>query len=117
MEQHRNLLAEKIVCENNSLRQYNKDENLNRICKDDSTLHSVSLFGTAIPARREKVQDDVLQEKRPASSILSETDIKEDEQDRDELQLLGFDLHKETTKIEETTAVYLAAKSALRFEQ
>ena len=102
MEQHRNLPAEKIVRENNSSRQYNKDENLNRICKDDSALHSVSLFETAIPARREKAQDDVQQEKRPASSILSVTDIKEDGQDRDELQLLGFDLHKETTKIEET---------------
>ena len=97
MEQHRNLPAEKIVRENNSSRQYNKDENLNRICKDDSALHSVSLFETAIPARREKAQDDVQQEKRPASSILLE-----DEQDRDELQLLGFDLHKDTTKIEET---------------
>ena len=86
MEQHRNLPAEKIVCENNSSRQYNKDENLNRICKDDSALHSVSLFETAIPARREKAQDELQQEKRPASSILSVTDIKEDEQDRDELQ-------------------------------
>ena len=102
MEQHRNLPAEKIVRENNSSRQYNKDENLNRICKDDSALHSVSLFETAIPARREKAQDDVQQEKRLASSILSVTDIKEDDQDRDELQLLVFDLHKETTKIEET---------------
>ena len=91
MEQHKNLPAEKIVRENNSSRQYNKDENLNRICKDDSALHSVSLFETAIPARREKAQDDVQQEKRPASSILSVTDIKEDGQDRDELQLLGFD--------------------------
>ena len=45
----------------------------------------------------ETAQDDIQQEKRPASSI-SVTD----EQDRDELQLLGFDLHKETTKIEET---------------
>ena len=87
--------------ENNSSRQYNKDENLNRICKDDSALHSISLFETAIPARREKAYD-VQQEKRPTSSILSVTDIKEDEQDRDELQLLGFDLHKETTKVEET---------------
>ena len=102
MEQHRNLPAEKKVRKNNSSRQYNKDENMNRICKDDSALHSVSLFETAIPARREKAQDDVQQEKRPASSILSVTDIKEDEQDRDELQLLGFDLHKDTTKKEET---------------
>ena len=85
MEQQRNLPAEKIVRENNSSRQYNEDENLNRICKDDtdSALHSVSLFEKAIPARREKAQDDVQQEKRPASSILSVTDIKEDEQDRD----------------------------------
>ena len=97
MVQHRNLPAEKIVRENNSSRQYNKDENLNRICKDDSALHSVSLFETAIPARREKAQENVQQEKRPTSSILLE-----DEQDRDELQLLGFDLHKDTTKIEET---------------
>ena len=72
---------------------------MNRICKDDSALHSISLFETAIPARREKAQDDIQQE--PASSILSATDIKEDEQDRDELQLFGFDLHKETRKIEE----------------
>ena len=85
MEQHRNLPTEKIVHENNSSRQYNRDENLNQICKDDSALHSVSLFKTAIPARREKAQDDVQQEKRPARSILSLTDIKEDEQDRDEL--------------------------------
>ena len=102
MEQHRNLPAEKIVRKNNSSRQYKKDENLNRICKDDSALHSVSLFVTAIPVRRENAQDDVQQEKRPASSILSVTDIKEDKQDRDELQLLGFDLHKEISKIEET---------------
>ena len=88
--------------ENNSSRQYNKDENVNPICKDDSALHSLSLFETAIPARREKAQDDKQQVKRPASSILSVTEIKEDEQDRDELQLLGFDLHKETTKTEET---------------
>ena len=65
MKQHRNLPAEKIVRENNSSRQYNKDENLNRICKDDSALHSVSLFENVIPARREKAQDDVQQEKGP----------------------------------------------------
>ena len=89
--------------ENNSSRRYNKDENLNRICKDDSALHSISLFETAIPARRQKAQADIQQKKkRPASSILSVTDIKEDGQNRDELQLLGFDLHTETTKIEET---------------
>ena len=40
--------------------------------------------------------------KRPDNSMLSVTDIKEDEQDRAELQLSGFDLHKETTKIQET---------------
>ena len=100
--QHRNLPAKKIVRGNNSSRQYNKDENLNRICKDDRALHSVSLFETAIPVRRGRAQDDIQQEKRPAGSILSVTDIKEDEQDRDERQILGFDLHKETTKIEET---------------
>ena len=75
MEQHRNLSAEKIVRENNSSRQYNKDENLNRVCKDDSALHSISLFETAIPVRREKAQDDIQQEKRSAASILSVTDI------------------------------------------
>ena len=57
MEQHRNLPAEKIVNETISSRQFNKDENLNRICKDDSALH-LSLFETAISARREKAQDD-----------------------------------------------------------
>ena len=31
MEQHRNLPAQEMVLENNSSRQYNKDENLNRI--------------------------------------------------------------------------------------
>ena len=101
MEQHRNSSAGKIIHENNSLRQHNKDGKVNRICKDDNALHSISLFQTAIPAGRENAQDDIQQEKRPASSILSVTDIKEDKQDRDELQLLGFDLHKETTKIEE----------------
>ena len=102
MEQHRNLSTAKIVHENNSSRQYNEDEKVNRICKDDSALHSISLFETAIPARREKAQDNLQQVKRPASAILSVTDIKEDEQDRDDLQLLGFDLHKETTKTEDT---------------
>ena len=102
MEQHRNFSAEKIVHENNSSRQYNKDENVNRICNDDSALHSMSFFETAIPARREKAQDNIQQVKRPASAILSLTDIKEDEEDRDDLQLFGFDLHKETTKTEET---------------
>ena len=52
-----------------------------------------------MPTRGEKAQDNKQQEKRPASSILSETDIKEDEQDRDELQLLAFDRLKETTEI------------------
>ena len=76
MEQHRNFSAEKIVRKNNSSRQYNKDENLNRICKDDSALHSIIFFfETAISARREKAQDDIQQEKRPAISILSVTDI------------------------------------------
>ena len=102
IEQHRNLLAEKKVQQNNSSRQYNKDENVNRIFKDDSVLHSISLFEAAIPARREKAQDDILQVKRPASSILPVTDIKEEEQDRDELQVFGFNLHKETRKTEET---------------
>ena len=102
MEQHRNFSAEKIVHENNSSRQYNKDEDVNRICNDDSALHSMSFFETAIPARREKAQDNIQQVKRPASAILSLTDIKEDEEDRDDLQLFGFDLHKETTKTEET---------------
>ena len=86
--------------ENKSSRQYNKDEN--QTCKEDSALHSMSLFGAAIPARREKAQDDIQQEKRPASSILPVADIKEEGQDRDELQLFGFDLHKETRKTEET---------------
>ena len=75
---------------------------MNRICKEDSTLNSISLFEAAIPARREKAQDDIQQEKRPTSSILPVTDIKEEEQDRDVLQLFGFDLHKETRKTEET---------------
>ena len=88
--------------ENNSSRQFNRDEDVNRICKDGSALHSISLFETAITARRVKAHDDIQQEKRPASSILSVIDNKEDEQDRDELQLLGFDLHKETKNIEET---------------
>ena len=88
--------------ENNSSRQINKDEDVNQICKDGSVLHSISLFKAAIPARRVKAHDNIQQEKRPASSILSVTDNKENEQDRDELQLLGFDLHKETTNIEET---------------
>ena len=79
MEQHRNILAEKKVHENNSSRQYNKDENVNRICKDDSALHSISLFEAAIPVRREKAQDGIKQEKRPASSILPITDNEEDE--------------------------------------
>ena len=74
----------------------------NQICKDESALHSLNLFETAIPARREKSQDGIQQEKRPATSILSVADIKEDEQDRDGLQLFGFDLHKETTNTEET---------------
>ena len=69
----------------------------NQTCKDESALHSLNLFEAAIPARREKSQ-----EKRPATSILSVADIKEDEQDRDGLQLFGFDLHKETTNTEET---------------
>ena len=90
MEQHRNLTADKIVHENSSSRQYNKDEKVNRICKDDSALHSVSLFEAAIPARREKAQDDLQQEKRPACSILPVTDVKEEDQDREELQLFRF---------------------------
>ena len=61
MEQHRNLSAEKIVRANNSSKEYNKDENVNRICKDDSALHSISLFETAIPASREKAQDGIQQ--------------------------------------------------------
>ena len=81
---------------------FNQDENINRICKDDSALHSISLFEAAIPARREKAHDNIQQEKRPASSILPVTDIKEEEQDRDELQLFGFDHQKETRKTEET---------------
>ena len=101
MEQHRNSSAEKIVLENNSSIQYNKDGNVNRI----SALHSISLFEAAIPARREKAQDDIQQDKRPASSILPVTDIKEEEQYRDELQLFGFDLHKETRKTEETRVI------------
>ena len=87
--------------ENNSSRQYNKDKNINRICKDDSALRSKSLFEAAIPARREKAQDDI-QEKRPTSSILPVTDVGEEEQDRDELQLFSCDLHRETRKTEET---------------
>ena len=76
--------------ENNSSRQYNKDENVNRVCKGDSALHSISLFEAATHAKRGKAQDDIQQEKRPASSILPVTDIKEEEQDRYELQLFGF---------------------------
>ena len=64
MEQYRNLPVQEMVLENNSSRQYNKDENLNRICKDDSALHSISFFETALPARREKAQDDVQQKKK-----------------------------------------------------
>ena len=102
MEQHRNLSAEKIVQENNSSRQYNKDENVNRICKDDSALHSTSLFEAATHPRIEKAQDDIQQENRPTSSILPVTDVGEEEQDRDELQLFSCDLHRETRKTEET---------------
>ena len=101
MEQHRNLSAEKIVHENNSIRQNHKAENANRICKDDSALHSISLFETAIPARREKAHDDIQQEERPGNTIVPETDIEENAWDRDEQQLFGYALHKETTKIEE----------------
>ena len=86
---------------NNSSRQYNKDKNVNRICKDDGAFHSISLSEAAIPARREKALNDIQQEKRPAGLILPVTD-NEDEQDIDELQLFGFDLHKETRKTKET---------------
>ena len=65
MEQHGNLSAEKIVRENNSSRKYNKDENVNRICKKNSAIHSISLFEIAFPASREKAQDDIQQEKGP----------------------------------------------------
>ena len=67
MEQHRNLSAEiiHIVRVNNSSRQYNKDKNVNSICKDDGAFHSVSFFEAAIPARREKAQNDIQQEKGP----------------------------------------------------
>ena len=41
----------------------------------------------------------IYSKKKALSGILSETDIKEDEQDRDKQQLFGFTL---TTKIEET---------------
>ena len=64
MEQHRNLSAEKIGQENNSIRQCHKVETVNRICKDDSTLHTISLLETAIPTRRQKAQDDIQQEKK-----------------------------------------------------
>ena len=60
MEQHRNLWAEKIGQENNRLRQYHKAETLNRICQDDSALHSVSLPET----------DDIQQEKGPQWNII-----------------------------------------------
>ena len=113
MDQHRNSSAEKIVHGNNISRQYKKDEDVNRIRKEGSALHSIrlSIFETAFPARREKAQDDIQQVKRPASSIFSVTDIKEDKQDRDEVQLFGFDLHKETTKTEETTVKTTKAPS------
>ena len=88
--------------ENNSVRQYHKAETVNRIRKDDGALLSLSLLETAIPTRKEKAHDNIQQEKRPSYTILSETDIKEDEQDRDEQQLFRFTLDKEITKIEET---------------
>ena len=102
IEQHRNSSADKIVHENNSSKQYNRDENVNRVCKDDSALHSISPLEAAIPVIREKAQDYLQQEKRSANSTLPVTDIKEDEQDSDELQHFGFDLHKETRKTDET---------------
>ena len=51
---------------------------------------------------RKKHKTIYCKKKRPACSILPVTDIKEEEQDRDELQLFGFDLHKETRKTENT---------------
>ena len=102
IEQHRNSSADKIVHENNSSKQYNRDENVNRVCKDDSALHSISPLEAAIPVIREKAQDYLQQEKRSSNSTLPVTDIKEDEQDSDELQHFGFDLHKETRKTDET---------------
>ena len=84
IEQHRNLSAEKQF---KTIKQRWKRD---RIYKDDSALHSTSLFETAIPARRQKAQEDIHQAKRLTNSILSVTDIKEDKQDRDELQLFGL---------------------------
>ena len=54
------------------------------------------------PREEKKKHKTIQQEKRPASSILPVTYIKEEEQDTDELQLFGFDLYKETRKTEET---------------
>ena len=102
MKQHRNLAAGKIGQENNSKGQYHKAETVNRVCKDDGALHSVSLLETAIPARREKAQEDIQQEKKnPGNTVmlLSETDIKEDEQDRDEQQLFGLGVHTKNYKV------------------
>ena len=67
---------------------YNKDEDVNRICKDDRALHSESLPETAIPARRERKHET--QEERSGNTILLETYIKGDEQGRNEQQLFQF---------------------------
>ena len=46
----------------------------------------MSLFEAAIPAKREKNHKTIYsKKKRPASSILPVTDIKEEKQDRDVL--------------------------------
>ena len=62
------------------------------------------VFSKQLSPRKEKksTRRYTARKKRPASSILPVTDIKEEKQDRDVLQLFGFDLHKETRKTEET---------------
>ena len=64
MEQHRNFSAEKIVRKNNSSRQYNKDENLNRICKDDSALHSIIFFSKQLSPREERKHKTIYSKKK-----------------------------------------------------
>ena len=59
MEQYRNVSAENMGQENNIMRPYHKAETVNRICKDGSALHSVSLLKRAIPKRSEKAQYDI----------------------------------------------------------
>ena len=104
VERHVMLRREEMDPRNSSPNERNGTAAMNQIYKDDSALHSLSLFdrSTSSPTNRETAQHERKQAKSPNNKVPLKTAVKKDQQGGGEQQIFATTLGKEAREKDET---------------